>query len=94
MSGLLIFTPYICIPLLMSLIFRKLKITPKALTYVLTGLIIFFYPFVLLRLDEYFNPPPPGPRCGLPEAALLFCNTLFLLPITLFLQFMFNRMFP
>ena len=93
MRAPLLFIPYLGIPLLVSLIFKKKDFSMKKMTYVFTGLIVFIYPFIVLKLDEYLSPPPPEPRCGLPEAAVVFCSTLFLLPISLILQHVFNKIF-
>lgn len=91
MRAILVFTPYILVPLLMTLLFRRFSPSWKGLTYLITAIIIFSYPFGLFWLDDYLNPPPPGPRCGNPQMSFLFGNIIILLPIALLLQFVFNK---
>ena len=91
MRAILIFAPYILVPLIVTLLFRQLKSSWKSLTFVLTAFVIFFYPFGLFWLDDYLNPPPPGPRCGNPQMGFLIGNVIILLPIALLLQFVFNK---
>jgi hypothetical protein len=91
MRAFLIFTPYILIPLLLALFFSKGSW--KSLSYLISGIIILIYPFVLFWIDDYLNPPPPGPRCGNMQMSFLIGNTIVFLPIALMLQFVFNYIF-
>ncbi len=92
MRPLLIFLPYILVPLIVSFLFKRSGFSSKALTYVVTASIIFCYPFALFALDDYFNPPPDPyeGRCGLPQFAFMFGNTIFCIPVTLLIQFIVN----
>jgi hypothetical protein len=91
MRIILEFTPYIIVPLLITLLFKRYSLSWKWLTYLITAAIIFFYPFGLFWLDDYMNPPPPGLRCGTPQVGFLLGNIIIFLPITLILQFVFNK---
>ena len=92
MRAILVFTPYILVPLLWTLFFRRFRLSSKGLTYLITASIIFFYPFGLFWLDDYLNPPPAGLRCGNPQMDFLIGNLIILLPISLLLQLIFNKM--
>jgi hypothetical protein len=74
-----------------TLLFRRFGLSWKILTYLITALIIFFYPFGLFWIEDYLNPPPPGPRCGNPQMGFIFGNIIIFLPIALLLQFVFNK---
>jgi len=76
MRQILVFAPYLLVPLSWSLLFRKFKFTLIGWTYVLTSLFIFIYPFVLFRIADTLNPPPPGPRCGMLQLGFFLANTL------------------
>ncbi len=91
MRAILILTPYILVPLIITLFFRRFNHSGKNLTYALTGIIIFFYPFGLFWFDDYLNPVPPGPRCGNPQTFFFFGSLIIFLPITLFIQYIFNE---
>ncbi len=91
MRAILIFTPYILIPLIVTLLFRRFTHSSKSLTYTLTGLIIFFYPFGLFWIENYLN-PPSGPRCGNPQFFFFVGHLIILLPISLLIQYIFNVM--
>lgn len=90
MRAIFIFTPYILIPFIVALLFRRFNHLSKSLTYVLTAFIIFFYPFGFFWVDDYFN-PPSGFRCGNPRFFFFLANTIIHLPITLLIQYIFNR---
>lgn len=92
MRIILIFAPYLMVPLMVTLLFRWLKITWKEQTFVLTALLIFFYPFGLFWIEDYLNPPSPGPRCGNPQMGFVFGNLFIFLPIALLGQYYFNRL--
>ncbi|UCJ09011.1 hypothetical protein KTO58_07465 [Chitinophaga pendula] len=74
----------------MALAFKK-RNRAKYLPFLVTTLILIPYPWLILLLENYFNPPPPGPRCGMPELGLILGAFIFLLPLALLLQFIFNR---
>jgi hypothetical protein len=87
---LLILSPYILVPLLMSLVFKWAGIPWKGLTYLFTAILIFYYPTLLFQIDNYLNPPQPGPRCLLPETAFYMGNLFLFLPVSLGIQLFFN----
>jgi hypothetical protein len=92
MRAILILTPYILIPLIITLLFNRFNHSDKSQTYRLTALIIFFYPFVFFWIDNYLNPPPSGSRCGNSQFVFFLFNLIILLPITLWIQYIFNTM--
>lgn len=61
--------------------------------YPFTVLLIFFYPLVVFWIDDLINPPLPGPRCGMPEMGFFIGSLIILLPVSLILQFVFNKIF-
>jgi hypothetical protein len=93
MRAILVFAPYLLVPLALTLIFRKFKVSQSGWTYLLTVFILFFYPFGLFWLSDFMNPPPPGPKCVSPQVGFLMGNIIILLPISLILQFVFNKIF-
>lgn len=88
--GLLVCFPYFFIPLLVALVFKK-RNRAKYLTFLVTALLLIPYPWLVLSLENFLNPPPPGPRCGMSDLGLILGAFIFLLPLALLLQFIFNR---
>ena len=93
MRPFLIFAPYVLIPLMLTLIWKRLNFKRTDWTYPFTVLLIFFYPYVVFRIDDLINPPLPGPRCLMPEMGFFIRNLFILLPVSLALQFVFNKIF-
>ncbi len=91
MRPFLLFAPYVLIPLMLTLIWKWLKIKRTNWIYPFTVLLIFFYPFVVFWIDNLINPPPPGPRCGMPVMGFFIGSLIILLPVSLILQFVFNK---
>ena len=91
MGALIMFVPYILVPLMATLLVRRfhLKIWP---TYLSTALIIFSYPFVYILSVMQVNPQPAG-SCMTGEAAFVMGNTVFMLPLSLLIQFTLNLAF-
>jgi hypothetical protein len=93
MTALLIELPYVLIPLAVILIsFRRRHFSEKK-TFIITGVIIFLYPAIIFWIFRNFDSLTPS----FDESPLFFIffaiNTLFFLPFTLLLQFIFNRFF-
>ena len=93
MRSFLIFVPYILVPLILVLIFKKFKLKNREWTYIISGIIILIYPFVLFWFDDLLNPPHQGPRCGNPQMGFLLSNLVLFFPISLLLQLIFNKLF-
>jgi hypothetical protein len=91
MRAILVFSPYILVPLLVTLLCRRFSVSWHILTYLITAVIIFFYPFALFWLDDYLNPPTPGPQCGNPQMGFVLGNIIIFLPSALLLQYVFNN---
>jgi hypothetical protein len=56
----------------------------------ITLLIFLIYPFLVAKIDDYNNPPPPGPSHNDAQQFYLLGSYIFLLPIALFIQFLMN----
>lgn len=93
MRPFLLFAPYVLIPLILTLIWKRLNFKRTDWIYTFIVLLIFFYPIVVFWIDDLINPPPPGPRCGMPEMGFFIGSLIILLPISLILQFVFNKIF-
>jgi len=93
MRTLLIFAPYLLVPFILTLIFKKYKIKSTEWTYILTGLLILIYPFVTFWFDGLLNPPIHGPKCGNSQIGFLLANILLFLPISFIIQLVFNKIF-
>jgi hypothetical protein len=92
MRAVLLFLPYFLVPLLLTLLFNRFQWAWKGLTFLITTLIIFFYPFVLFWIDNYFYPPSTETVCYTPQMGFIIGNAIILLPISLLMQFVFNAM--
>ena len=93
MRPFLLFAPYVLIPLILTLVWKWLNFKRTDWIYPFTVLIIFFYPFFVFWIDDLINPPHPEPRCGNPQIGFFFGSMIILLPISLILQFVFNKIF-
>ena len=98
MIQILIFTPYIILPLLITLLFRQFGLSKEWRTYLITASIIIFFPIALYWLVNYLNPPPPSPPqtdvpdCGTSSIFIVYlANLIICLPISLLLQLYFNN---
>ena len=98
MIQILIFTPYIILPLLITLLFRQFGLSKEWRTYLITASIIIFFPIVLYWMVNYLNPPPPSPPqpdvpdCGTSSIFIVYlANLIICLPISLLLQLYFNN---
>jgi hypothetical protein len=93
---ILIFTPYIILPLLITLLFRQFGLSKKWRTYLITASIIIFFPIALYCIGNYLNPPlppqPNDPPCGDTGLYVVYLASLIIcLPFSLLLQFYFNK---
>ncbi|OXA81694.1 hypothetical protein SAMN05444397_108266 [Flavobacterium aquidurense] len=88
---LLILTPYILVPFIITFLFRQFNLESKKLTYLITGLLMFFYPILFFWIKDLIDPPTSGFRCGNPQMAFIFLNIIFLMPLSLLFQLAFNK---
>ena len=93
MRTFLVFAPYILVPLCIAFIFNKFKIKKTGWTYVISGLIILIYPFVLFWMEDLLNPPLPGIRCGNAQMGFLIGSLIMFLPVSELLKFILNKLF-
>lgn len=82
---------YILVPFFIALLFKKLMLTKKSLTYLLTTFIILIYPFLLFSLEDFLNFADQKSRCGNIQGLFVIGNTLIYLPVALLLQYFFNK---
>lgn len=88
---LLILAPYILVPFIITFLFRQFNLESKKLTYFITGLLMFIYPVLFFWIKDLIDPPTSGFRCGNPLMAFIVLNVLFLLPLSLLFQRIFNK---
>jgi hypothetical protein len=93
MRIILIFVPYILVPLILALFSKKFNLKNREWTYIISGIIILIYPFVLFWFDDLLNPPPQGPRCGNPQIGFFLGNIVLFFLMSLLLQLIFNKLF-
>ena len=96
MLGALYLSPYLLIPLLLAVSFKLLKISTKHtwFAYVITTIILFFYPIVYFQIDDYFHPPDHHcVDCGMVNISLIIVGLVVFLPIAIGLQWLFNFFF-
>lgn len=86
MTAIFILLPYAVVPLLVSLLFAKMKIKNVGLSYFLTGVLIFIYPFIIFYIDDLLHPPKPGGRCLLPQTSFGLGSMFVFLPFSLVIQ--------
>lgn len=92
---LLIFLPYFFIPLILAIFYKRKNLIKSWVTYLVTGIAITLYPFLLLWIDNRDKVDTNGKyieiKCLLPEFSLVFGHVFVLMPICLIIQFVFNR---
>ena len=71
MRPLIILGVTILIPFIIGFIFRKISFPWIVVSYLFITLAIFFEPIIIIKIDDYMNPPPPGFRCGTPQGAFM-----------------------
>jgi hypothetical protein len=86
---IIIFFPYLLLPLLLAVLYKKKNLIKNWATYIITGISIALYPLVLLWIDSIGK--VKNPRCLLPEFSLVVGNLILMVPICLIIQFIFNR---
>lgn len=86
---------YLLVPFLAALFYKKLKakrfiIIPHLIVWIL----IFLYPYGIVMVDDYLNPPDPEkPACGMGVLGLYIANAVFMIPVTQILLWLFNLYF-
>jgi len=89
-EAILLFGPYIFLPLLLRLWFRSMKRTYRNIPYLITGLLLFIYPIVFVWVKEQYLTPATQTRCGTMDFAILLSCILLFLPVSMGLQALFN----
>jgi hypothetical protein len=88
MFRIIIISSYILVPLISTLVFKRLRIKWwKHLTYIFTITLIFFCPSIIFYLYTM-----PHMDCGLFYSAIFLGNTFIGLPIAALIQFLFNKL--
>jgi hypothetical protein len=94
-EDILIFAPYVAVPLLVTAISFYPKTRIDAFSIFITGIAIFFYPFILFHIIDA-NIKLTNNNDGwnrLFKLTIILINTLVLLPITIILQILFDKIF-
>ncbi len=83
---------YILVPLLISWLYKISNIKDQIiLTHFVTAILILIYPYFIMEYDNWINPPDPEKfSCGMPMVGLYIGNTIFMIPITQGLLYLFN----
>ena len=87
---ILLFLPYLLIPLFLVYLAKKQTLFHIGFTYLLTSLIVFLYPFLVFWIDGLLNPRTV--KCFNPEFAIIMGNTIVMIPVCLLIQFIFNTL--
>lgn len=87
---ILLFLPYLLIPLFLVYLAKKQTLFHIGFTYLLTSLIVFLYPFLVFWIDGLLNPRTV--KCFNPEFAIIMGNTIVMTPVCLLIQFIFNTL--
>jgi hypothetical protein len=88
-EALILFSPYLLLPLFTRLVFRRVQLRYKVIPYLITGSILFIYPIVFIFVKEQ-NPSSEEIHCGNMDFGILLGCIIFFLPISLGLQALFN----
>lgn len=73
----------------MAWLYKRKHIINKIFTFIITGISVFFYPYLLLWIRNCFNPGEL--ECMNGEVYSIIFNTIFLIPAACLIQFLFNR---
>lgn len=87
---LLLLLPYFIIPSAVAYFSKSKNLFAVSTTYVLTAFLIFCYPFLFFWIDHILNPRIV--KCLNPEFAVVAFNSIVMIPVSLLLQFIFNKL--
>ena len=87
----LLLTPYLLVPLTVTRFYKKKNYKVLTDTYWISGVIIFLYPFIFFSLCSLGEQPTEHGRCYTGEANFLILNTIFMLPLTMIIQWASNK---
>lgn len=96
-SALIAFLPYVLIPLLMVLLFRKAKTFWISASFLITIVLLSLYPLCYSWLYHYLNSTQFGSRLlsGNEMIDLSFNNLIVIIPLSLSLQyFILSKLVP
>lgn len=91
MRTLMLFGPYVLVPLFIALIFKYQSLRPTVLTYCATFILITFYPIFMKWEDKILYPEIPVPEYECPP--FFISSFVIMVPICLVLQAIFNKIF-
>ena len=86
---MMVLSPYILVPLFVALFLRKFRNIKKGWSYLITSILILCYVFYVSGI--YSPSPDDHPRPAM--QSVVFYGGIFLLLISLILQFIFNKIF-
>lgn len=89
---------YIIVPLAVALFFRLLKVQWVFISYFITAIVIYFYPYFQFEMEYYLATPQEAfdmqsRRCGTGQSMMWLANLVCFLPATLMIQLLFNYLF-
>lgn len=93
MRPLIILGIYALVPFIICWLYKQLKIKKTiAITHILVAIIVLFIPSLVLKIDNWLDPPDmEESMCGTPTVMLNFVNIILMVPITQGLVFLFNK---
>lgn len=86
----LILAPYLAVPLTLTRLYKKRNYKIFTDTYWLSGVIILLYPFLFIWIRSLGAEPTGHGKCYNTEAGFLVFNTIFMLPLTMVIQWASN----
>ena len=91
MRTLLLYLPYILVPLLINIAIDKSNLPKTGITYIIYLIFFLFYPFLTFKVDEYLNPQTTDLSCGMPQFAWTIFNWIVVIPVLFIVQAFINR---
>ena len=94
MRLILIFLPYVIIPLIICWLYKRLKLKGLIiLTHLIVAICTLFLPTLLFLIGNWLDPPREEQMCGTPEVMLNIANIVIMIPVTQLLTYLFNQVF-
>ena len=90
---LLIFSPYLLVPLGMAVLEAKNCLPWKALSWIIPLVLLVSYPFLFVQVQSLSNPKQADYQCGMPEFAFIAVCLFLCLPASLLWQTVFSFLF-
>src|SRR5699024_1990305 len=88
-----VYAVYILIPLGVTLSFKRFKNIHKGWTYAVTGILIFFYPYLVFAIERLLLTPAGHHGFGEGDSFFMMGHFFLFLPLSLGFQGLFNYLF-